>query len=258
MDSVGKTGDGERAVQPDARWKSPAGLKILIPGYVQWSWRQRERAAVLFGSFAVAVGVGAFGWGTRMGLAILAFAFGTHVVSVVDVVRQTAFPGFGRWMPVFSASGGLALGVYGPALVAASVLAWPAIDDREPKTEGYLVNCWAFRERLPNQGDWLWLRSSPGGLSRVGRVVAGAGQEVNWSKNQMKIDGSTRSLGSPFRSASPPQQLTFVVPEGHVLVDSDALSDRGSSKGLVLVPREQIAGRAWARMYPLWERQLLR
>lgn len=54
-----------------------------------------------------------------------------------------------------------------------------------------------------------------------------------------------------------PQELSFVVPEGHVLVDPDARSDVRPSNGLVLVPREQIAGRAWARMYPLWERQIL-
>lgn len=242
----------------DARWKSPAGLRVLIPGYVQWSWRQRERAAILFGSFTAAVTVAVFAWGTRMGLAVLVFAFGTHVISVVDALRQTAFPGFGRWMPLVSASGGLALGVYVPSLLVASVVAWPARDGRFSEPEGYLVNCWAYHERPPSQGDWIWLRSSPGGVPRIGRVVAGAGQEVEWSKNRLTIHGSKRNLGSPFRSASPPEELAFVVPEGHVLIDPQARSSQGSMNGLVLVPREQVAGRAWARMYPLWEREILR
>src|SRR5262245_6136862 len=111
---------GERSERPgpatvrDLRSKSRAGILILIPGYAQWSWRQRERALVLFGSFAVSIAVGLFCWGTPTGLAILAFAFGAHVFSVADVVRQSAFPGFGRWAPWVSASGGLALGVYVP------------------------------------------------------------------------------------------------------------------------------------------------
>src|SRR5690349_21056919 len=112
MDSLGRTAGRDGARPADPRWVSSAGLKVLIPGYAQWSWRQRERGAVLFGSFATALVVAAFAWGTWVGLVVLAFAFGTHVVSVVDVVRQGSFPGFGRWMPLVSASGGLAVGVY--------------------------------------------------------------------------------------------------------------------------------------------------
>lgn len=57
MDSDGRTGErGVRSGAQELRGKSRAGLKILIPGYVQWTWRQRERAAVIFGSFAMAMG----------------------------------------------------------------------------------------------------------------------------------------------------------------------------------------------------------
>src|SRR5262245_14529831 len=101
MDPVGqRAGRSGPRLADDPRARRRAGLRILVPGYAQWSWRQRERAAVLFGSFAMALIVATFCWGTRTGLAILAFAFGTHVVSVVDVVRQSAFPGFGRWAPL--------------------------------------------------------------------------------------------------------------------------------------------------------------
>jgi hypothetical protein len=95
---------------------SPAGLKILIPGYPQWSWQQRERALVLFGSYVVSLAIGLFAWGTPVGLLVLAFAYGTHVASATDVVRQQAFPGFGRWVPMISTSGGLGLGLYVPTL----------------------------------------------------------------------------------------------------------------------------------------------
>src|SRR5689334_15841911 len=54
MDSDGRAGErGARRGAHELRAKSRAGLKILIPGYVQWTWRQRERAAVLFGSFVM-------------------------------------------------------------------------------------------------------------------------------------------------------------------------------------------------------------
>jgi len=227
-----------------------------VPGYAQWSWRQRERAVVLFGSFMVALVVGTFCWGTRTGLAILAFAFSTHVVSVVDVVRQSAFPGFGRWAPLLSASGGLAVGVYGPALLVVSLVAWPAMDDVSG-LDGYLVNCCAYQSRPPDRGDWVWLRSSYPSHLQVGRVVAGAGEEVAWAQQQLRIQGTPAS-GMPFRSSLPPKELVFVVPEGHLLVDTDSGPRRRmAAEGLVLVPREQVGGRAWARMYPLWERQLL-
>lgn len=241
---------------------SPAGLRILIPGYAQWSWRQRERGLVLFGSYLVAVGVAVFAWGTWTGLLILAFAFGTHVVSAVDVIRQGSFPGFGRWMPLVSASGGLAVGVYSPVLGVATLLAWPAIFD-STTPEGYAVNRWAYRARPPVQGDWVWLRTSPLGEPRIGRVLAGAGQEVEWSGERLRVAGEPQSpgafTGSPFRSSWTPEELAYTVPVGHVLVSLEASRRPDSGPGgSVLVPDDQVIGRAWARLYPIRDRQLLR
>ncbi|WP_406701189.1 S26 family signal peptidase [Singulisphaera sp. Ch08] len=258
MHSGGRTEAREvRSGDHELRGKSRAGLKILIPGYVQWTWRQRERAAVLFGSFAMAMGVGVFSWGTRMGLALLAFAFGTHVVSAVDVLRQSAFPGFGRWMPLLSASGGLALGVYTPTVLVASLVAWPAMDGVSGM-DGYLVNFWAFRSQSPRDGDWVWLRFSPWDDTHVGRVVARAGQEVEWSRNRLQVDGKKVRPDASLRFDATPDELAFIVPTGHVLMTPVERSHRRAGTGkLVLVPNDQVAGRAWARMYPLWERQTL-
>lgn len=245
---------GRAGVPAGPRAKSPAGLRILVPGYAQWTWRQRERGAVLLGSFAAALGMAIFGWGTATGLAVLAFAFGTHVVSVVDVIRQSAFPGFGRWAPVASAGGGLALGVYAPALVVATFVAWP-VAQGGVQPWGCLVNCWAYRNSSPGQGDWVWLRSSPWGEPRVGRVVAKAGQEAHWSENQLRVDGQRRWVGSPFPPGRTPDDLVFRVPDGHVLVNPEP---RATPSRLVILPEEQIAGRAWARSYPVRDRRLLR
>ena len=52
--------------------------------------------------------------------------------------------------------------------------------------------------------------------------------------------------------------MIYRVPEGHVLVEPDGgLSRRRSTDGLMIVEREQIVGRAWARLYPVGERRLL-
>ncbi len=102
-----------------------AGLGVLLPGYPQWRWRQRERALVLGGTFGSALAVGLFAWGTPLGLSLLGVAFFCHVASVADAMRQVAFPGFARGVPTLSTSLGLGLGCYGPLLVVATVVAWP-------------------------------------------------------------------------------------------------------------------------------------
>jgi hypothetical protein len=136
-------------------------------------------------------------------------------------------------------------------------VAWPAMD-RGTTPSGYLVNCWAYRARPPVRGDWVWMRSSPWGELRIGEIVAASGEEVEWSANRLRVDGVHSWRGSPFRTPWPPDHLLFKVPEGFVLVDPEAGATRGvSSAALVLVPRDQIAGRAWARSYPYRERCLL-
>ena len=212
------------------------GLKVLVPGYAQWCWRQRERALVLFGSFVMAIVGPARGHLGNLdrSLVVLAFAFTTHVASVVDVIRQSAFPGFGRWMPVASASGGLAA-AYAPVLAVASLLAWPVMHGGATD-EGYLVNCWAYQAREPQPGEWVWMRSSPWGERHVGRVVAGPGQEVEWADQEFRVDGATLHAGTPFRSLFPPAQLAYKVPQGHVLVHPEA--------GLS-APSASQSGRAW-------------
>jgi hypothetical protein len=250
---------GGRYATRGACGKSPAGLRILIPGYTQWSWRQRERALVFFGSFAAALGVGMFAWGTRTGAAVLAFAFGAHVVSVVDVFKQSAFPGFGRWVPVISASAGLGIGIYAPAVAVATLVAWPGIRAAAP-LDGYLVNCWAYRGAVPRRGDWIWLGPTADQPPRVGRIVAQAGQVVEWSRRQWWVDGQAVRLPASVAAPDRLRELAFAVPEDHVVIAAEAGScspGASTAQSLLLVPRDRILGRAWAKLYPLWSRRLL-
>ena len=240
------------------RWPDPVGPRILIPGYPQWSWKQQDRALVLFGSFAAALIVSVFAWGTTVGLGVLAFAFVTHAFSAADAIRQYAFPGFGRLVPALTASAGLGTVLYAPALVLASVFAWPIALDEQPR-EGYLVNRWAYRDEVPRPGETVWLRPTRGARPKVARIVAGSGQRVEWSGDQFRVDGQVIE-GSPFRVSGSPAELKLTIPEGHVLVafGADPSRDQAVPGGWEIVDRADVRGRAWARSYPIWDRRLLR
>ena len=240
-------------------YRRPAGARIFVPGYPQWTWRQRERAFILFGSYAAAMLVGVFAWGTAAGVAILVFAFATHAVSAADAIRQSAFPGFGRIIPGVTASAGLGAICYGPAFAVASVLAWPIAPEDRPR-EGYLVNRWAYREGDdPRPGETVWLRPARGARPRIARVVAGPGQRIEWIDGRLLVDDHEMEF-SPFRTAGSPGELILTVPESHVLVgfEIDPRSHRPLPGGWEIVDRADVSGRAWARSYPIGKREILR
>ena len=247
--ALGVGGDRSRVGQS-------AGLRILIPGYPQLMWRQTERAAALGGTYVAAILVAMFAWGSRLGLAMLAIAFLSHVTSAADAIRQGAFPGFGRWVPTIAASLSLGLGCYAPALAVASVLAWterPAGAEHEQ----YAINHWAFRSSEPSSGDWIWYRSAEGGGFGLGRVVAGPGKSVEWFAEDLVVDGVP--LGwRPTAPHGAPMDLALIVPQGQVLVATTSANPaRATSAGLRLVSLEGVIGRPWARLYPVWTRRFL-
>jgi len=258
MDRTGRpeAGSPTRDAGPE---RAAAGARIIVPGFPQWSWRQRDRALVLFGSYAAALVVGVFAWGTATGLAVLAFAFATHAASAADAIRQYAFPGFGRLVPACSASAGLGAICYGPALAMASVFAWPIAPEERPR-EGYLVNRWAYREGGdPRPGETIWLRQAPrGARPRIARVVAGPGQRLEWSAGRLLVD-DREVAGSPFRTSGSPDELKLTVPDGHVLISFglDPAANRPVPGGWEIVDRADVQGRAWARSYPIWDRAFL-
>lgn len=235
----------------------PVGPGLLIPGYPQWSWRQRERAAILFGSFVASLGVGIFSWGTAVGLVVLLVAFATHSFSAADAIRQYAFPGFGRYVPAVTTSAGLGAFCYGPALALASAYAWPIALDERPR-EGYLVNRRAYGAEVPAAGDTVWLRPTRGARPRLARVVARHGQRVEWTDDRFWVDGQPVEE-SPFRASGSPAGLRLTIPEGHVLVTFGADPSRGQGVpgGWEIVDQDDIRGRAWARSYPIRHRRLL-
>jgi hypothetical protein len=238
-------------------FESPAGFRLLVPGWPQCSWGQRERGWVLLGSFLVAVGVAIVAWGTWLSWCFFAFGFLIHVSSTADAVRQASFPVYARRAAVPIVVGALAMLIYMPCLSALITTAWPgAAPDRTRRV--YLVNCWAYHSAQPSRGHWVWLRLPPMGALHAARVVAVAGQDVEWTGHDWRVDGQIPRLLAPRRTSVWPQPWHFQVPPDEVLVEPEEEGGTPPSSGtLVLVPQEQIIGRAWARYYPVWDRRLL-
>jgi hypothetical protein len=230
---------------------------LLVPGWAQWSWRQPERAAFFLGSYLTAAGVALFAWGTPAGLAILAAAFAVHVAATADAIGQWAFPGFGKLVPPAAAGAGLGLACYAPAVVLASVFAWPCRPPATPR-EGFLVNRWAFRHHRPSAGDWVCYDLPESQGRGIGRLLAEGSEQVEWSDRALQVAGTRRDW-QPSPHAQTPTETAFVVPEGHFLVDPLGLPSQGPTLlGLILVDGRAIQGRAWARHSPIWNRRLLR
>ncbi len=242
------------AVAASSRPVAP-GLWILLPGVPQWAWRQRERGLLLGGSFVASAGVGLFAWGTWTGVALLAFAYLTHVMSASDAIRQWAFPGFGPWLPTVSASAGLAVGCYAPMILLGSLVAWPGLRGG-PAQEGYLVNRWSYLGADPEPGAHVWLGGDHRGAGhRVAEMLATPGEDVEWDGHSLRLNGRRVSL-VPFPPGQSPRGLAFKVPADRFLIAFQP-DDAAGSRAWELVPKGRVEGRAWAQLYPVWSRRLL-
>ena len=237
------------------------GFPLAFPGISAWRRGERERGAVLFGSFLSAALMAIFAWGTSLGLFMIGFAFVIHLFALVDQIRRRGFVPMGRWTPWFAIAGALGLGVYGPSLLVAAWIAWPGGNGAESR-DVFLVNGWAYAHDDPRLDDLVFYQASPLGESRLGRVIASKGHDVEWTNDQLKVAGRPVTLGTPFRSSIAPRELRYQIPDGQVLLnpcpetDDEQLSNHGAV-GLIVVNRDQILGKAWAKFYPVNERRLL-
>jgi hypothetical protein len=253
----GNTGDLARLI--DRRpFESPLGLKMIVPGWAQFSWGQHQRGWALVGSFAVALVVGLWTWGTWLGWGFFAFAFITQVTSATDVLRQGSFPIYPSRTALLFVSGALALAFYMPVVCLLSVIARPGFEP-DGTGRGFLVNCWAYHGGVePREGQWIWMTLPPRGEQRAGRVVAVSGQEVEWNGRRWQVDGQERPLHSAPHLSAWPQTCRFKVPSNQILVEPELDGAFAPELGpLVLVSPDRIIGRAWAHFYPVWDRRLL-
>ena len=239
-------------------YDSPVGLKIVVPGWPQFSWGQHQRGLVLVGSFAVALVVGLWTWGTLWGWAFFAFAFVTQVTSAADVLHQGSFPIHPSRTALFFVASVLALFFYFPTFFVLSEVARPGFEHAGTGS-GFLVNCWAYHgHSKPHEGQWIWMKLPPLGEQRAARVIAVPGQMVKWTGRHWSVDGHECHVHASLRRGARPPVCQFEVPSDQVLVEPD---DEGASTPsfgpFVLVPPDAIIGRAWAHFYPVWDRHLL-
>jgi hypothetical protein len=232
------------------------GLAVLIPGFVQLSWGQRDRGMVLLGTFASCLGTSFFCWGKPLGWGLFVLACLTHVAASMDVQWQRAFPVFSSKVSLCVTVLGMNLVVYLPLAIGLYSLALPTGPDGKSGVS-YLVNRWAYKLGEPSPGQWIWLRLSPASAPRAGQVVAVAGQEVQWTGRQWRVDGKNIRFVQPAFLPFSPQAWDFRVPADHVVCGPEAPGSMSGSSGLVIVGREQIVGHAWARYHPFWKRRLL-
>jgi hypothetical protein len=231
-------------------------LRLLLPGWSQYGWNQRTEGLALLGGFFSCWVVAVFGWGTLPGALVVGAAFGIHVLATVDALRQASFPDPGFWVSLALSSLGLGLTCYLPALILASVFAWPSLVSHFPP-DGYLVNRGVYQGGEPRVGDRVWVRGDGPSRSGAAQVVATTGQRVE------QVGDRLHGPGLPPKRLSRPRsvavELAFQVPEGLVCVAWDAPDGALPSPGpvLELVPRDRIVGKIWLRIQPAFKRRFL-
>ncbi|MFO0890311.1 MAG: hypothetical protein U0790_14360 [Isosphaeraceae bacterium] len=254
---------------PDATTGGPAGgvaqgvrdagavFRILVPGWTQLHWGQRERGLVFAGSWLSASATALVCWGSGFGWLFVGFSILWQVVATLDVLRQTAFPAFPRRIALAAVLVAAGILIDLPVGSVLWTYAWPTEADRM-NGAAYLVNRRAYLDGSPLQGHWIWLRGAPSLTPRSGLVLAVADQEVECVGRRWRVDGRDVELPFPGPETDFPGSWRFRVPKDHVLVGPDGRAAKARMPSpLIIVARDQIVGRAWARVYPLWDRSLL-
>ena len=160
-------------------------------------------------------------------------------------------------MALVSTLGWLGMTAYLPLGTILTLYAFPAHPDG-PAGIGYLVNRLAYRAAAPSPGHCVWMRLSQESSPLAGRIVAVAGQEVEWRSRHWLVDGREISTPPIDSTRYYPDRYQFRVPEHHLLIGLENDSARVAPCGpMVLISKDQIVGRVWARYSPFWDRRLL-
>ena len=241
------------------RGRSRAGLKILIPGYAQWSWHQHGAGAgavrlvpggagcrsLFLGNTGRAGGAGVCVWDARR------LGHRHHPAGGVSRVRP-----MGR--RCYRPPAGWALG--------STALRWP-------------WRVWSPGQEwgMARPGKDTWSTAVPTARPRQNMVIgfgfgrrpgAKAGSGGSWPGRVRRSNGRTSNSGSKASCGLPgvswlprqfPADLVLIVPGDHALIAPVSSGSARTVPGTpVLVPCGEILGRAWARYYPIRERQLLK
>lgn len=231
--------------------------RVLVPGYNQWAWGQRQRALVLGGTYFSSFATSLLLWGNPASWLFIGFAIAAQTTAWIDAQRQDPFSGFTPTSVLAGAGGCISLALHAPLFIILTLAAWPGASKLE---EGgtYLINRLAYHNVPPAAGDWVWLHGSASRAHHLARVVAVGGQEVEWTGRRWRVDGKNVDVESSRKLSGYPERWKFRVPGNHSLLDPEIEFKAGESPTpLIVVENGQIAGRVWARCTPFWERRLL-
>ncbi len=253
MSSTASAASFRRAVLPPI-------LALLLPGFHQRRRGQTELGWLCAGTYASALVVGLFSWGTTCGALLVLVAFTVHVLGLGDALRARSFPPFSPTATFASAFTTLSL-AYTPLLAIAYALAWPVPQTNpEPQAPSYLANRWAYRHQEPRRGDWICYDGPQGPGRHIGIVRAQQGQRLDLRSDAFWLNDRFLAHSLPGMIAPAPSSAAPLVPAGRLLIqDLDSHPASGSTTTAIFrqVELRQVRGQVWARHWPLRERAWL-
>ena len=262
-----------------------AFARIIVPGWPQIYRGQRTRGRIFLFGYVGTLILGTFFAGTLFGGILLGLAISLHASSVLDVVMGATTELSTRVLYALACFLALAVGLYWPVGWQIGQLAVPLriTANAPPFQIGDVL--WygpaAYRSSPPQVGDVvLYLqrtfeisgRTPRGhhavyrmGGERIDRVVAGPGQQVEWAKGGLLVDGQ-RSPWRPLGPAPVPIGWKRTVPAGWVcILPSTTVMPPGAAGWSVedfgpisIVPIANVRGKVYFRSQPLWRIGMIR
>ena len=253
--------------------------RLVVPGWSQLHDGRTTLGRLLLMGYCGCMMAAILCFGSSICSVMLGMAFACHGASVFDVARRSS-PGIrDRFFHMLLGCGLLAAFVYLPVYTLATSIVNPIVilADRPPLRSGdvLLVRAFAHDGTPPRVGDVVQYQMTEarvrgqtpaGGAAmfefrgpRIDRVLAGAGQVIDWNGGQLTVDGQPSSV-RPLNPQGAGQRLSFTVPTGccFILPSTDLVNVQFQAtaenwKQLSLVPVSQIEGRVIWRSWP-WTR----
>lgn len=256
-------------------------LFAIIPGLAQVASGHRFRGKIFLWLYFALLVCGVFCFGTTLGSVLLGFAFAVHVSSVIDLLGGRGLLAQ-RVAIALMTMCLMVVVIYLPLVWFADRVAHAIVLNQDMgsfrRGDVVLVNRWA----RPKPGQLvLFLMGTElgreGGLQngrhvifeipagdRVGRVIAGPGQELTWDGTELRVDGEALDLSAhQFSRRGLPKKSPFRVPDGQWLVQPAGVSDIDANvqpelwRATSLARDEDIRGRIYMLYQPLGRRSLL-
>jgi signal peptidase I len=258
--------------------------RMVVPGWPQIHCGQVTRGRVFLYAYLAALIPGIFFTGTVLGSLLMGLAISVHASSVLDVVMTATHDLATRILYSLVCFLALAALVYWPThwLVGRVAVPQRITTAAEPLEVGDVLwyNPSAYRRRPPQVGDVVLYAIPPTRLTgrmrgfnaayqiegaRIDRVVAGPGQQVEWTKEGPVVDGQP-SRWLPLNPARVPTGWNVTVPAGQVCIvpsttpipPGAAAAFRRQIARIGLVSIRSVHGKVFFRSQPLWRMGWLR